>query len=256
MHYRHHWLLRLRPAFIASFLKRILRVKRRLIETSEGKFFIDPLSNFGDRLLTAGGYEPEMTDSLKRILKNGDTFLDIGANEGYFSILASRYVGKTGKVICIEPQSRLQCIIIKNIEENKSENIEVFQRAISDSNGTAVLYLSPDMNTGSSGLFRTTKYRTLVENVPLTTLSQFLGDLNIKKINLMKIDVEGFEYEIILGSKSVFEEGIVDNIALELHPTTLAKRGKSDLDIMDFLKGCGYKKNNKYEALIMSRNNE
>lgn len=79
-----HWLLRVQPAFVASFLKKVLRIRRHMISTQEGIFFIDPLSNFGYVLSSEGGYEPGMTAAVKQILRNGDIFLDVGANEGYF----------------------------------------------------------------------------------------------------------------------------------------------------------------------------
>lgn len=86
-------LVRIRPSFVASFLKSLLRIKRRVISTGDGKFYVDPVSNFGNTLITESCYEPEMVVALKNLLKEGDTFLDIGANEGYFSILASKLVG-------------------------------------------------------------------------------------------------------------------------------------------------------------------
>jgi 23S rRNA U2552 (ribose-2'-O)-methylase RlmE/FtsJ len=102
---RYYWILKVRPAFIASFLKRLLRVKRCVVKTINGNFFVDQLSNFGQGILSQTGYEPDLVDALKKILREGDVFLDIGANEGFFSIIASKLVGKTGKVISIEPQS-------------------------------------------------------------------------------------------------------------------------------------------------------
>ena len=85
-------LLRMRPAFLASFLKKILRVRRHVIQSNGCKFYIDPISNFGYRILSEKGYEPDMVYSLNKILDKGDTFLDIGGNEGFFSILASKLV--------------------------------------------------------------------------------------------------------------------------------------------------------------------
>lgn len=253
MKHRHHWLLQVRPAFVASFLKKLLRIKRYIVQNSNGKFFIDPLSNFGNALLSESGYEPQLVDSMKQILKEGDTFLDIGANEGFFSILASQLVGVSGKIISIEPQSRLQRVIIRNISENNAYNVNIFQRAISDRVGTAILFLTPDMNTGSSGIFQTAKYKNPTETVLQTTLSEILGLLNLDKIKLMKIDVEGFEYEAILGSKHIFESNIIENIALELHPEILQQRGKSESDILDFLKENGYEQNSEYKTLILSK---
>ena len=194
-----------------------------------------------------------MVATLKHLLKEGDTFLDVGANEGFFSILASKIVGESGTVLSIEPQSRLQSVIFRNISENSAFNVTVFQIAISDSIGIATLFLQPDMNTGSSGLFGTTKYRTPTEIVPQTTLSRLLGLLNIGNIKLMKIDVESFEYEAILGSKELFLGNIIEHIALELHPGILKQRGKTEADILAFLRDNGYEQNKECKILVMSK---
>ncbi len=250
--HRKHWLLSIRPAFIGSALKRLLRVKRRVVETDNGIFFIDPASNFGNGVLESG-YEPEMTETLNSLLGEGDTFVDLGANEGYFSIIASKIVGNSGKVISIEPQSRLQSVIFRNMSENKAFNIDVFQRAISDHIGIASLSLLPDMNTGGSGLFCATKYSVPKENVPQVTLAHLLNQTCKDKIRLLKMDIEGFEYEAIFGSENYFINDIIENIALELHPTLLERRGKSAEEILHFLQKCGYVINKNFKTLVLSK---
>jgi FkbM family methyltransferase len=250
--YRKHWLLGIRPALLGSVLKRLLMIKRRVVETDNGRFFIDPASNFGNGVLECE-YEPEMTKTLKSLLVEGDTFVDLGANEGYFSVIASKIVGSTGKVICIEPQSRLQGIIFRNMLENKAFNIDVFQRAISDHIGIASLSLLPDMNTGGSGLFCATKYSVPKENVPQITLSRLLDQVCKNKIRLLKMDIEGLEHEAIFGSKNLFTKDIIENIALELHPALLERRGKSADEILCFLQKCGYFTNEKFRTLVLSK---
>ena len=168
------WLLKVRPAFVASFLKKILLINRSVVDTSYGRFYVDPVSNFGNAIVSEHAYEEEVIESLEGILKPGDTFLDLGANEGFFSILGSKIVGPSGKVIAIEPQTRLQSVLVKNIAENKAFNVNVYQRVISDSQGIATLTLSPDMNTGSSGLIRVTKYKTATEEIIQLTFQQFI----------------------------------------------------------------------------------
>ncbi len=69
----------------------------------------------------------------------------------------------------------------------------------------------------------------------------------------MKMDVEGFEYEAILGSKDFFQSNILENIALGLHPDILKQRGKSESDILEFLSENGYKHNKEYETLALSK---
>ena len=253
MNVYHPWLLRVRPAFLASFLKQVLQIKRSVITSDHGRFFIDPASNFGHAVTSDSGFEPEMVEVCTSLLQAGDTFLDIGANEGFFSMLASKLVGDRGKVISIEPQSRLQPILFRNISENHAYNVRVFQVAIADSMGMAELCLSPDMNTGSSGLVQTTRYKTPTETVPQMPLGEFLSWLDLDRIKLMKIDVEGFEYEAILGAQALFESGMIEHIALELHPTILQKRGKSEQDILHFLNRCGYQANPAFSTLVLSK---
>lgn len=119
-------LVKVRPAWLASFLKRILRINRFIYSTPQGKFFIDPASQFGFTLLSSGTYEKEVTEYIQNTLNPGDVFIDIGSNEGFFSIVASNLVNKTGKVISVEPHSRLQPILFKNSELNECYNIYFF----------------------------------------------------------------------------------------------------------------------------------
>jgi hypothetical protein len=69
----------------------------------------------------------------------------------------------------------------------------------------------------------------------------------------MKIDIESFEYEAVLGSKELFQTDLIENIALELHPDILESRGKSGTDIVEFLQSAGYKENKKYRNLILTK---
>lgn len=248
----HQLLLRIRPASLASFLKKHIGPPRQIRETPEGKFWIDPLSNFGQSFNLPQGYEPQLTHCIKQILKPSDTFIDLGTNEGYFSILASHLVTPTGLVLSIEPQSRLQPIIFKNIQLNQAHHIKVFQTLIADAPGTAHLHLTPDMNTGASGLTRVTRYTNPTETIPKTTLTAFLDLLAPRPIKLIKIDIEGGEYDAILSSKETFRQKRIQHIALELHPHILNPQNKNPHDITTFLKSCGYQTNPDFPNLLLS----
>jgi FkbM family methyltransferase len=246
-------LMRVRPASLASKLKRFLRIRRRVVQTSLGRFYIDPVSNFGIGVQRERSYEPELTYAVRTLLREGDIFIDVGANEGFFSIVASKAVGSAGRVIAIEPQSRLQEVLARNIRENGALNIDVLQRVISDAPGVATLSISPDMNTGSSGVFRTTRYAVPTQDVLQTTLEGLLKLLSLRTVRLMKMDIEGFEYEAILGSRQAFRSGVVEYFALELHPTILDRRGKSEKEIVEFLNECGYRRDERFETLILAK---
>ena len=248
------FLLSIRPAFIGSILKKVLLVRRKVVSTNHGNFFVDPATIFGVRLIVDGEYEPLMIETVEGVLKKGGVFVDLGANEGYFSVIASQVVGDEGRVVAIEPQGRLQEVIALNSEMSANSNsIELQKVAISDVDGFADLYLAPSGILGSSGLFNQTNYKNPTEKVFQLTLATLVSRLNISNIDLLKIDIEGFEYEAILGSKELFSQGRVRNIALELHDSTLFRRGKKMEDITRFLESCGYFVNLKYRNLVYTK---
>jgi FkbM family methyltransferase len=235
-----HWLLRVRPAFVATWLKKWLRVERREVETPFGRFWVDPVSQFGSALVSTAGYEPEMCRTLETFVRPGSVFLDVGANEGFFSVLGSRLVGPRGRVIAIEPQERLAPVIRANLELNACANVSIFSCAISDRHGEADLHLSPDTNTGSTALYQSTRYRLPRVTVPVTTLEDFVESAQLREIDFAKMDIEGFEYEAILGSPRLFESGRIAALALELHPGPIAHRRLDPAEIARLLEHCGY----------------
>src|SRR5690242_16931657 len=87
------YLVRVRPAWLASSLKAALGVKRAVLETQHGRFSIDPASYMGDELLSEGIYEPTMIATLERHLRPGSVFIDVGAHEGYFTVIGAKICG-------------------------------------------------------------------------------------------------------------------------------------------------------------------
>jgi FkbM family methyltransferase len=222
---RYHWLLKIRPAPLACVLKLILGVKRTRVDTASGSFLVDPASDFGDRLLCHGSYEPTMVKALKRCLRPGGIFIDVGANEGYFSIIASRLVGHKGKVFAVEPQARLQKVLKENLELNECKNVTAVPLAISGRGGDLRLLLSPSTNTGSSSMIRTTKYPLTSQSVHSCSLSNLFDRYKISHCDLVKIDVEGYEAEVLEGAGELLRLHKILAIALEYHPLQLSKIG-------------------------------
>ena len=232
-------LLRFRPAFLATWLKRLFGIDRIIIETSIGSFLIDPISNLGSALLLEK-YEPWMVETVRRFLKPGSIFVDVGANEGCFTILGGSLVGSSGRVVAVEPQERLKPILAANLKINGLDNVTLCYVAISDSQSHSELFISPDVNTGSSSLVRATRYSVPRQVVQTTTLTKVLADAGVGRVDLMKIDIEGFEYEAVFGSPELFREGRIRAIALEMHPQQMRDRGLEPADLVDFLRTQGY----------------
>jgi FkbM family methyltransferase len=200
--------------------------------------YLDPVSNLGNRLIREGSYEMEITNQIKSLLKEGDNFVDVGANEGYFSVLASQQIGTSGRVISIEPQERLWRIILKNSVLNNLCNIQLIPFAASDSSSELEIVLTPSVNTGSSGAVRSN--RNLLwsrQKTQTLTLDKIIGDLPIK---LMKIDIEGFELLALQGAEKILHSKQVKNIIVELHPKQLALLGQSEIQVTSLLNKFGY----------------
>jgi FkbM family methyltransferase len=196
-------------------------------------------------------HEPATVEALQVVLHDGATFVDLGSNEGYFSIIASTLVGSTGHVYAIEPQRRLQWILQKNIEFNRAYNVMVRKCAISDHVGTGSLYLSPNTNTGSSGFYRATRYQNRIESVETETLSNFFSREEIDSCDLLKVDIEGHEFEAILGSPDIFRAGAIKAVALEVHHAILRRRGLQAEEISRFLVSCGYHLDDRFPEFSM-----
>lgn len=231
----------IRPAPLASVLCRLLGLHRRVpFQTPQGLFWLSPMTDLGRRLLIDGYYEPSMIQTLNQCLRPGGTFIDAGANEGYFSVVASRLVGDAGRVIAIEPQDRLQKVIQQNLLLNGCSNVSVIRAALGESCGEVTLNLAADMNTGASSMFSTAKYPLQKERVPCCSLARLMEDCSVDKCSLLKIDVEGAEHLILMSASDLLASGKIETIAVEFHDAILARLGVTRHEVDSFLHGLGY----------------
>jgi len=211
------------------------------------------VSYFGLAILNNGVYEPEMVRVLQQHLQAGDCFVDIGANEAYFSVISAAIVGNEGRVLALEPQSRLQPVIEKNLQLNRyQDRVKLIMGAAGAESGNMDLYLTPDVNSGASGLLNITRYRLKTESVKVFNLAELMTQNGIDQIDLLKMDIEGGEYQAIFGSRELFIEKKVKTFALELHPAHLSLQNKDAQDIVDFLEQCGYRQLDAYENTVFT----
>jgi FkbM family methyltransferase len=233
---------RMRPAPVGAFIATLAGLSRReVLATLHGTFWINPVNHLGS-LLQGGEYEPSMRRVLERYLRPGGVFIDLGANEGYFSVVASRIVGAAGVVVAVEPQSRLQPVIAKNISLNAAQNVRLVRVALSQDGGPVLLRLTHEMNSGATGVFQSTRYPQRTESVSGQTLPGLLADEGLQGCDLMKVDVEGAEYAIFMGdpATAVLCAGTVKCIALEYHDRQLAANGFSGRTLHEHILRCGY----------------
>lgn len=164
--------------------------------------------------------EPEQTDVMLRELKEGHVFFDIGANVGYYSILASKIIGKTGIVVACEPVIRNLAYLQQHVDLNKAGNVRILAFACSNENGTARFSLGP--NTAMGHLVLGERGKTVHKGavlVPTVTLAKIAEELDLIP-DVIKIDVEGAELNVLEGGKGVLSRA-KPTIFLSTHSTGL-----------------------------------
>jgi FkbM family methyltransferase len=236
------FLTRVRPMELAEFLKKLSGITYGEYEIDGRTWFLDPASNFGSRLLADGTYEDEVTRTLLSVLRPGDVFLDIGANEGWFSVRAAEAVTETGKVLAVEPQARLWPVIIRNFLLNRRHNYTLIPYAVGTTEGFIDIIVYPSMNTGASSLVSQSRSRAMRRQkaglIPLSRIAQIHG---VSKVRLAKIDVEGYELEVLKSAGDLLGRGM-ENIFIEIHPQQLRELGQSPADVEQLLEAKGYRK--------------
>ncbi|MDX1652450.1 MAG: FkbM family methyltransferase [Brumimicrobium sp.] len=166
------------------------------------KLFIDPVKDKGieEVLYYTGTYEAGTLSFMNKYLKKGDTFVDVGANIGIMSLAGSKIVGPEGKVISFEPHPLTADILRSNIALNKVENVKIFEDALGSQNGNAVIFDRWADNRGGASLVMGKEQEG--RKIQMRTLSETIG---AGKVDMIKIDVEGFELEVLKGSISVLK---------------------------------------------------
>ncbi|MBE0477884.1 FkbM family methyltransferase [Candidatus Aerophobetes bacterium] len=224
--------------FMIELKKRHL--PRSIIKEINGfKMFLDLKNDKGlsRDLYYYGKREIFLTNYLltSNILKKGDAVLDIGANIGYYALLESRLVGENGRVYAIEPVSSSYENLIKNIELNNIKNIDCYNLGAGSYSGKALINVSKKRNW-SSLIDRTGMHFFKKEEIEIVRMDDFLKGKKIP--NLVRMDVEGYEYAILDGMQEVL--GTKDlKLLIEIHPDIMTEKQVQNMFVL--LKNNGFK---------------
>jgi FkbM family methyltransferase len=162
-----------------------------------------------------GKYEPSELEVVARLLNSGDTAVDVGANIGRFTFEMARAVDRSGQVLAIEPIGSLCDGVAR--ASRASENISVKRRAIDLNMTTATLTMPKTGNLGQSNLMDRGR-EVEQELVPCSRLDELVTESGIGVINLLKIDVEGWEDRVIRSGEALFDAGAVKFMLIEVSP--------------------------------------
>ena len=182
-------------------------------------------------------YDPGSTAILKKLLKKDMNVINIGANIGYFTLLAAREVGPQGKVFAFEPFPQTVELLQKNVDVNGYSNVDVVPMAVSDKTGTAKL------SVGGSSLHNVISSRIITEmsliTVPQTSVDDFMSQKELS-INFVIIDAEGSEPFILNGMAKTLEKNPDMVIMIEYNPFTLELTGSTLENFMNTITNYGF----------------
>jgi len=150
-------------------------------------------------LLRHGCLEPETSNLLTRLLRPGDTFVDVGAHIGYLSLVAAQQVGPRGRVVSIEPQPHNCDLLLRAAAANELRTLTLFCAAAGSSTSSIRLRLQDDQDHSRLSLLDDETDEAFGFVVPVLPLNSILATAACTKVDVLKIDVEGFELEVALG---------------------------------------------------------
>lgn len=175
-------------------------------------------TGISQELMRKGSHEPLSTKILMDNLHEGMRIADVGANLGYFALQEAKAVGPKGVVYAIEPISQNFFLLKHNVALNNLKNIQVFNLAIGDEDGSLDLFLSYASNWASA--FKTPINIDQKITVPSKRLDTFLKDKG--KVDLVRMDVEGYETKIVDGMEETLKQKNL-MLFIEIHPLFTGK---------------------------------
>lgn len=198
-----------------------------------------------------GVWEPNLTRLLRESLQPGDVFVDVGANIGYFTLLAARLVRPSGRVVAIEPSPRLHASLQRNLARNRVANVRALDVAVLDEAGRVPLYAG---TAHHSGLTTTRPERGLeLEcSVDALPLSEILEPEEVQAARLIKIDVEGAEAAVVQSLRPLLPRCRDDlEVVVEVDAELLARQGRDPAALFAVFSEAGfhpYRLDNDYSA--------
>lgn len=194
-------------------------------------------SSIMDKSYLSRNESHEVVETAINELSEGDVFVDVGANSGYFSFLAAQKVGPKGRVYSFEPSMREYQRLITGRGLNKANNVILFNVALSEKSDILPFEVS-EYHTGLNHIALHHNHTTKVELVPAFPLDVIM---NGQKIDLLKIDVEGAEMKVLKGCRSLLASQSIKKLIVEITPGFLERFGDSKSDLIGYLESFGYR---------------
>jgi len=189
------------------------------------------------QLEQTGSWEPLETEVVRRLCRAGDYVLDIGGNIGWYSVVAAKTIGPSGRIMTFEPDPDNFEILSRNLAMVPGAQTLPKHAAVSDSEGALKLYIDPE-NRGDHRIFDDGTERPYI-NVRTSTLDAILAD-EPRLPDVVKSDTQGSEARILRGARATFARGWRPVLVMEFWPFGLTGSGDDPMALWNELVGLGY----------------
>ncbi|MEQ9553856.1 MAG: FkbM family methyltransferase [Coleofasciculus sp. G3-WIS-01] len=177
----------------------------------------------------------EMGFLKEKLIEPGDVIFECGTHHGWTTLLLSKWVGETGKVIGFEINHHNARIAKQNMELNSISNVTIEQKATGADEGKVRMFRKSNASVTPKNIISWGMIKNLiygVEDVEMISLDSYAKQKNIKP-TLLKIDVEGYESEVLKGAKNILES--TPKLEIELHTEVLSRQNTSVPEILDLI---------------------
>ena len=235
---------------LARAAYRLIRFGRRLVGKNDlasvvrGQARYDlELSEGIDFAIYIGAFERATQRALGKLVKPSSTVLDIGANVGAHTLLLSRLVGEKGRVLAFEPTDFAYTKLCRNLELNPelAERVRAFQYFLTVENNIAVpstIYSSWPLITRSETHAKHLGLEMRTSSASSRSLDSVLREAGVKNVDLVKLDVDGYECDVLRGASTLLTMRPI--FVMELAPYVLQERGASLEELISIFTGSGY----------------
>jgi len=199
-------------------------------------------NDLSQAMFVGGTFEPNETALLDRVLQEGMTVLDGGANEGIYTVFLAAKVGPGGRVIAVEPSPRELERLKANITLNALSQVTMMQAALADQSGEVELLLAEAAHAGQNtlGSFMYTGVAAAGSvRVHATTIDLLVATQGLSTLDVIKLDLEGAELRALTGARETLQR-CRPLLLFEAAPAALARQGGSVRQTLSLLADCGY----------------
>ncbi len=210
------------------------------VELPEGTVVLNSNDPAVSGAIAFGAFEPYESEIFRQSVKEGMIVVDIGANIGYYTVIAAKLTGESGSVIAFEPAPENYSVLQQTIKANNFKNVSAHQLAVADRRGELSLNLY-ESNKGKHSLVKdssTAKGFSSSVRVQTVSLDEFLREHNIDHVDLIKMDIEGAESIALLGMMETLEKAKF--LFLEFTPSAIRKAGHDPEKILLQILGFGF----------------